>query len=186
MVVQEVSPKEYYVSMKISEELSDGIKKLGTFTRELKKNRNSIYSQKMRRAEIRKEIYERLISLRLGLDKLKSLLPEHEAKMLENQLVKIKRHIRYEQKKLFKEKKKLLKEKQKVAKSGKCPVCHKNFKRLDLHKCKPPKKKEEEKKVEPLFTREEDLRLESEKQELENLRKDLENISREIEKHSKM
>ncbi len=197
MVIQEVSPKEYYVSMKVSEELSDGINNLGTFTRDLKKYRNSIYSLKMRRAEIRKEIYERLISLRLGLDKLKSLLPEHEAKMLEKQLENIKRHIAYEQKKLEKEKKKASKDKktdlmkQFEKETGKKAVWQgsvtKQF--MDWKKEREGKKedkKEEKKKEEPSFVREQDLRLESEKQELENLRKDLENISHEIEKHSKM
>ena len=172
--------KEYYVSMKVSEELSNSIGKLKDYTRELKKNRNRIYSLKIRCAEIRKEMYERLISLRLGIDKFMSLLPQHEAKLLEKKLDSIKRYIKRERKKKekIKEKEKKKDMRKKKKRSGKCPGCGKNFKRLDMHTCKI---KEKKKKV-PV---EEDLRLESEKQELESLRRDLENISDEIEKHKR-
>ncbi len=178
--MKEDESKEYYVSMQVPEKLRDGIVKLGDYSRRIKKNKNSIYSLKYRRAEIRKEIYEKLVSLRLGLDKFKSLLPEHEAKMLEEKLKLISNHVKEEKEKKRREKE-LKKEKKKKIR-GLCPYCGKRFKRLDLHKpyCD-EKEKEEEKRID----KEEDLRLDSEKRELEMLRKDLENISAEIENRRK-
>ncbi|MBN1923222.1 MAG: hypothetical protein JW791_00500 [Nanoarchaeota archaeon] len=151
---------DYYIKIGLGSRFGTELSNISYLLKELKQTRNSLNSYRQKKAELRKELYEMLISLRLNLDKLKNHLPAHEAAKLEKRIKEIES---YSKKKRAVEKKTV---KGKVKKAAKKEV-------------KKEKKLPEKVKVKP----EEKIdMLSSEKRELELLKQDLENISKELKK----
>jgi hypothetical protein len=155
---------KYYVKFKVSPEFGAGLSNLSYRIRELKQIINMMNSSRQNKAELRKELYESLISLRLNADKFKGMMPSHEVEMLEKKL----REINQFAKKYVEEKK-----------IDVFPDI-----KSEMPKQFRPKRAFQQSAVQvpvksPSML---DNALDSEKQELDLLRQDLEDITKELQK----
>lgn len=161
----------YYTKIMVGGRFTNELSNASYLVKELKRTRNSMNNFRQRKAELRKEFFETLISLRLNMDALLNHLPHHEASVLKKKIEQIEKYEK-NRKKLKKEDKEKKVKKKKVKKK----------------KAKIKKKKEEKKVEAPKPVKKKSIMddaLESEKKELELLKKDLENISRELKKKKK-
>ncbi len=146
---------DYYVKLGVTNEFVKELNNINYLMRELRELKNSLASYRQRKAELRKELYEMLISLRLGSDRMKRLLPEHDINLLKKKLEEIKRYGR--------------------------KTSEKKAKKQAKVKSKKAVKQKEEKKTTKKKSKRSEL-LESEKRELELLKRDLENITKELKR----
>lgn len=147
---------DYYVKIGVGYNFGKSVGDTSYLLKELKNTITELRGTRQYKAKLRKEFFEYLISLRLNMDTFKTLLPHHEAEVLEKKINDI---LKLTGKPIRKKKVEKKKKPKKVAK-------------------KKPKKK---KKI-VLKTPEEKVDLlSSEKRELELLRQDLEDISRELQ-----
>jgi hypothetical protein len=198
----EQADSDYYVKLGLAGEFNNGLSNISYLMKEWKRTRNAMHNFRQQKAQLRKEFYETLISLRLNMDKLKSHLPEHEARKLMKKIEDIKKYAKEKKKKKEKEKSdskktKLMKDYEKETGNhaiwrGRVTKQFKEWK--DEKEGKSPEKKEKKttpnkkKKKQEIFPEKKEKEdpfkgaLESEKKELELLRQDLENISKELKK----
>ncbi len=147
---------DYYVKLGVTNEFVKELNNINYLMRELREIKNSLNSYRQRKAELRKELYEMLISLRLGSDRMKRLLPEHDINLLKKKLEEIKRYGRKTSEK-------------------------KATKQTKVKSKKVAKQKEEKKTTTKKKSKRSEL-LESERRELELLKRDLENITKELKR----
>ncbi|VVB75284.1 Uncharacterised protein [Candidatus Tiddalikarchaeum anstoanum] len=156
---------KYYVKVDVNPQINNVITNASFKLRELKQMINTLNGTRQVKAELRKELYEILISIRLNLDKFKGLMPSHEAELLEKKLREITQYVK---KTSFSEKK------------SEQPF---QIKREETTPSERKTKVEIEARKEPNVY---DNASESEKQELEMLKQDLEDISKELKKKERI
>ena len=105
MVEDELS--NYYIKLGISGQVKTGLSNSSYLLKELKKLLNALNGFRQKKAELRKEVYEMLISIRLNMDNLINHLPHHEASRLQKEIDKIEDYHRSEAAKKKFEKKEL-------------------------------------------------------------------------------
>lgn len=153
MPKEEVS--DYYIKYDVDNNLNVNLSNLSTSNKELLMTLKELSDIRRKSAMLRKDFFEKMISIRLNLDKFSNHLPVEEFKKLEKNLKEMEKY----QKNFTKPEKQIIK---KVEKK-------KEIKELI----------EEEENNDDMIINE---ALESEKKELELLKQDLERISSELDK----
>jgi hypothetical protein len=157
---------DFYVKFGIKNDMKNNLSNLSYLVATLKKDLSIVNNFRKKKAFLRKELYETLISLRLGVDSLEQHMPSKEFEALKNKIAEISKYAKKEIVKKIKAK----------------PV-----KKIVVSKPEPVKViKEAFKKPEPVVEKKSSLydnASDKEKKELELLRKDLEDISNQLKEN---
>lgn len=153
---------DFYVKFGIKKDMKTNLTTLSYLISTLKKDLGLVNNFRQKKAFLRKELYETLISLRLGIDSLEKHMPAEEYEALKNKIAEISKYA-----------KKIVAPKPEVKKVEKV-----------IEKPKPVEAiKEAFKKPEPAIEKKSSLidnASDKERKELEMLRKDLEDISNQL------
>ncbi|MDD4352931.1 MAG: hypothetical protein PHN56_00585 [Candidatus Nanoarchaeia archaeon] len=155
---------DYYVKFGIKNDMKNNLSNLSYLVATLKNDLNIINNLRGKKAFLRKELYETLISLRLNVDSLERHMPSKEFEALKNKIEEISKYAKKETVKKSEPSKKI----EKPAPVIKPEVIKKEF---DI------------KKPEPVIEKKSDLynnASDKEKKELEALKRDLEEISNQL------
>jgi len=161
-MVEEIS--NYYIRIGVDGKFSGKLSNMSHYVKELKKTFEEIKSLKYKKAILRRDFFENMISLRLNIDKFRNHLPSEEFKKLQAQLVEIEKYQKLFEKEKPKKKTVSVEKKKEVVK-----------------KAEPVKEKVVKKEIveeDPVYSN----ALDSEKKELELLKKDLEEINAQLNK----
>jgi hypothetical protein len=151
---------DFFVKFGIKDDMKNNLSNLSYLIATLKKDLSIINTLRGKKAFLRKELYETLISLRLNVDYLEKHMPSKEFEALKNKIQEISKYAKKEI-----EKKPEVKKTEKIIEK---PV---------------EVKKEIIKNPEPVVEKKSsifDVASDKEKKELETLKKDLENISNQL------
>lgn len=152
---------DFYVKFGIKTDMKNNLSTLSYLVSTLKKDLNAVNNLREKKAFLRKELYETLISLRLGIDSMERHMPSKEFEALKNKIEEISKYAKKE--------------------AVKKPEIKKIEKKIE----KPVEViKEVPKSYEPIKAEKKpdtlDNASDKEKRELELLKKDLEEISNQL------
>jgi hypothetical protein len=151
---------DFYVKFGIKNDMKNNLTNLSYLVATLKKDLGIINNLREKKAFLRKELYETLISLRLGIDSMEKHMPSKEFEALKNKISEINKYAKKD--------------------ASKKP----EFEKIEKEILKPIViKKEFSKKTEPVISKKSEMidnASDKEKKELELLKKDLEEISNQL------
>jgi hypothetical protein len=158
---QSTDVSDFYVKFGVKSEMKNNLSNLSYLISTLKHDLEMVNNFRAKKAYLRKELYETLISLRLNIDNLERHMPSKEFEALKNKIAEISKYAKKE----IVAKKPEIKPKPIIEKKAEEP------KKIEASKPKPIIEKK---------AQEYEGASDKEKRELEMLKKDLEDISNQL------